>query len=110
MNVHSLTPAGSIVVSVLALVIGGVSFTGSVLAYLKLEGTLRKQWVVPMHNVLNVLMLIAMAGIGVLMVMNGLGGGLLLALLVDISVGYGVVFVFIMCGADMRLERSVVIC
>src|SRR5690625_7568246 len=80
-KVHSLTPAGSIVVSVLALVIGGVSFTGSVLACLKLEGTLRKQWVVPMHNVLNVLMLIAMAGSGVLMAINGLGGGLLVCLL-----------------------------
>src|SRR5699024_6697159 len=56
-KVTSVTPGGSIIVSVLALVIGAVSFTGSVLAYLKLEGTLRKQWVVPMHNIWNVLLL-----------------------------------------------------
>src|SRR5690625_7845064 len=59
-----------------------------------------------MHNVLNVLMLIAMAGIGVLMVMNGLGGGLLLALLVIISLFCGVVFVFPIGGADMPVVIS----
>src|SRR5690606_35197946 len=53
-KVTSATPAGSVAVSILALVIGGISFTGSILAYLKLEGTLRKQWVVPMHNGWNV--------------------------------------------------------
>lgn len=105
-KVTSVTPAGSIVVSVLALVIGGVSFTGSVLAYLKLEGTLRKQWVVPMHNVFNVLMLIAMVVICVLMVINGSGGGGLLALLVVISLFYGVFFVFPIGGADMPVVIS----
>src|SRR5699024_2672151 len=105
-KVTSVTPGGSIVVSVLALVIGAVSFTGSVLAYLKLEGTLRKQWVIPMHNIWNVLILLIMTVIGVLMTMNGEAGGILLFLLVVLALFYGVFFVFPIGGADMPVVIS----
>lgn len=105
-KVTSVTPGGSIIVSVLALVIGAVSFTGSILAYLKLEGTLRKQWVVPMHNLWNVLILVAMTVIGFLMFVNGEAGGLLLFLLVVLALFYGIFFVFPIGGADMPVVIS----
>lgn len=105
-KVTSVTPGGSIIVSVLALVIGAVSFTGSVLAYLKLEGTLRKQWVVPMHNFWNVLILIVITLIGFLMFVNGEAGGLLLFSLIVLALFYGIFFVFPIGGADMPVVIS----
>lgn len=105
-KVTSVTPGGSIIVSVLALVIGAVSFTGSILAYLKLEGTLRKQWVVPMHNFWNVLILIVITLIGFLMFVNGEAGGLLLFSLIVLALFYGIFFVFPIGGADMPVVIS----
>lgn len=100
-KVTSNTPGGSVVVSVLALVIGAISFTGSVLAYLKLEGTLRKQWVVPMHNGWNLILLLTMAAIGAMMVIQGTFNPLLLTVLVVLALFYGFFFVFPIGGADM---------
>ncbi len=100
-KVTPATAAGSVIVSILALIIGSITFTGSVLAYMKLEGSLRKQWVVPMHNVWNILILIGMVVLGGVIVSQGYSGwGLLLALLV-LALFYGIFFVFPIGGADM---------
>lgn len=106
MKVSSETPGGSIAVSILALIIGGISFTGSVLAYLKLEGTLRKQWVVPMHNVWNLLLIIAMVVIGAVMVTQGAVSIPLLLAMVVLALFYGIFFVFPIGGADMPVVIS----
>lgn len=100
-KVTSATPAGSVAVSILALVIGGISFTGSILAYLKLEGTLRKQWVVPMHNGWNVFLLLVMLVIGAIMVIQGAVSTPLLLILIVLALFYGLFFVFPIGGADM---------
>lgn len=100
-KVTSDTPAGSVAVSILALIIGGISFTGSILAYLKLEGTLRKQWVVPMHNGWNVILLLAMLVIGAIMVIQGAVSTPLLLILIVLALFYGLFFVFPIGGADM---------
>src|SRR5690606_18270020 len=73
-KVTPATAAGSVIVSILALIIGSITFTGSVLAYMKLEGSLRKQWVVPMHNVWNILILIGMVVLGGVIVSQGYSG------------------------------------
>lgn len=106
MNVTSVTPAGSVAISILALIIGAISFTGSILAYLKLEGTLRKQWVIPMHNFWNLVILIGMAVIGVIMVTQLSSGGVLLYVLIALALFYGVFFVFPIGGADMPVVIS----
>src|SRR5690606_35021694 len=100
-KVTSETPAGSVIVSILALIIGAITFTGSVLAYMKLEGTLRKQWVVPMHNVWNIAILLAMVVVGGIMVSQGSVSWEMLAILVVLALFYGVFFVFPIGGADM---------
>lgn len=100
-NITPATPVGSGIVSVLALIIGSATFTGSVLAYMKLEGTLRKQWVVPMHNVWNIVILIALAILSAMIISQGGGSWLLLFLLVLLALFYGVFFVFPIGGADM---------
>ena len=105
-KVTSATPGGSIAVSVLALIIGAISFTGSILAYLKLEGTLRKQWVIPMHNGWNIILLIAMVIIGAIMVSQGAVNITLLLGLIVIALFYGVFFVFPIGGADMPVVIS----
>ncbi|HLU93246.1 MAG TPA: NAD(P)(+) transhydrogenase (Re/Si-specific) subunit beta [Membranihabitans sp.] len=100
-KVTSETPAGSVIVSILALIIGAITFTGSVLAYMKLEGTLRKQWVVPMHNVWNIAILLAMVVVGGIMVSQGSVSWEMLAILLVLALFYGVFFVFPIGGADM---------
>ena len=100
-KVTSDTPAGSVAVSILALIIGGISFTGSILAYLKLEGTLRKQWVIPMHNGWNVILLLAMLVLGAIMVIQGAVSIPLLLILIVLALFYGLFFVFPIGGADM---------
>lgn len=100
-KVTSATPSGSVIVSILALIIGAITFTGSVLAYLKLEGTLRKQWVVPMHNVWNIVIVLAMIVIGGIMVSQGSVSWELQTLLLVLALFYGVFFVFPIGGADM---------
>src|SRR5699024_11370206 len=63
-------------------------------------------WVIPMHNIWNVLILLIMTVIGVLMTMNGEAGGILLFLLVVLALFYGVFFVFPIGGADMPVVIS----
>lgn len=105
-RVTSATPAGSVIVSILALIIGAISFTGSILAYLKLEGTLRKQWVVPGHNVWNILILVVMVVIGGMMVSQGTASAALLGAMVVLALFYGFFFVFPIGGADMPVVIS----
>ncbi|GAA5225435.1 NAD(P)(+) transhydrogenase (Re/Si-specific) subunit beta [Membranihabitans marinus] len=106
LNINAQTPFSSKFISVLALLIGAISFTGSILAYLKLEGKLRKQWVVPGHNALNLLLLVIMFGLGILIATGTNGIGWPLWVMLALSLFYGVFFVFPIGGADMPVVIS----
>lgn len=106
LNINAQSPFGAKLVSVLALLIGSISFTGSVLAYLKLDGKLRKQWVVPGHNALNLLLLLVMVGVGVYIASGTSGLGWPLWVILALSLFYGVFFVFPIGGADMPVVIS----
>lgn len=66
---HGDAASHSVVVQTLAVlgaVIGSVSFSGSVIAYAKLQGIMRKTWALPMHQLVNIGLLIAVIVTGYL--------------------------------------------
>ncbi len=54
------------VLAVLGALIGAVSFSGSAIAFAKLQGVMRKTWRLPMHQIVNIGLFIAVIGFGYL--------------------------------------------
>ena len=92
------------------LVIGSTSFSGSMIAYLKLNGNLNKDIRLPFYNILNTLLILGIIGLTVL-----LAGGYIpeeseftfwaWILLAGASL-YGIMFVLPIGGADMPVVIS----
>lgn len=90
------------------LVIGSVSFAGSMIAFLKLNGNLKKDIRLPYYNILNTLLIVVTLGLTVC-----LAGGHIHAnpemwvyILLTLSLLYGVLFVLPIGGADMPVVIS----
>jgi len=110
---HALEESSSILYMLTILcgvVIGSASFSGSMVAFLKLNGNLNKDIRLPFYNILNTLLIAAMAGLTVC-----LAGGhipehdtftLWTYILFGISLLYGILFVLPIGGADMPVVIS----
>ena len=90
------------------LVIGSTSFAGSMVAFLKLNGNLKKDIRLPMYNVLNTALIIAAVGLTIC-----LSGGhihssidMWVYILLGLSLAYGILFVLPIGGADMPVVIS----
>ena len=99
---------GGLVIVVLALLIGGVSFTGSMLAFAKLQGLVYDKHVTfNGHNILNMILLAATLGVGVWVAVGGQSAGLIAAIiLMALALVYGFSFVAPIGGADMPVVIS----
>ena len=95
---------GMIIVIVLGLIIGSVSFAGSMIAYGKLEGKIGDK-AFPAGQVLNIVLLLAIFGLGTFIVL-GNTEPLYIYILLGISLLYGVLFVMPIGGADMPVVIS----
>ncbi|MEM0991897.1 MAG: NAD(P)(+) transhydrogenase (Re/Si-specific) subunit beta [Bacteroidota bacterium] len=95
-----------LVVIALALLIGAIAFTGSLLAYLKLDGKVwDSQVTLPKHNIINIVLLFITLGLTIYLVATG--GSMLLALiLMAVALVYGFSFVAPIGGADMPVVIS----
>jgi len=88
-----------------AMVIGAVSFSGSVLAFLKLDGRVKdKHVMLPAHNIINLLLLALTIGSVVFAIMNP--GTLTIAIAAILALVYGFSFVAPIGGADMPVVIS----
>jgi NAD(P) transhydrogenase subunit beta len=96
---------GRILAILAGLIIGSVSFSGSVIAYLKLNGTMAKPVRLPSYNILNLVVMGAVVTMAALIVYNGWGMPAVLALFA-LSLLYGVMFVIPIGGADMPVVIS----
>jgi NAD(P) transhydrogenase subunit beta len=103
---HYLGETGSLLAIVLGTIIGSVSFSGSVVAFLKLNGTMRKPVRLPKYNILNLAVLLGVLAFGAYMVFGRPDGGMLLYLLFAAALLYGVLFVIPIGGADMPVVIS----
>lgn len=103
----SSEPVMTLVILV-ALVIGTVSFTGSMIAFGKLNGNIGDE-VLPLQQAFNIGLLIILAVLVVSSVTGGIAGlegGLLLYTILSLSALYGVLFVMPIGGADMPVVIS----
>ena len=103
---HNIGDSTAIMTIIAGLIIGSVSFSGSIIAFMKLNGTLRKAIRIPAYNVVNNLLLLALGAFGAYMVHSGSDSGTLLYVLFAASLLYGVLFVIPIGGADMPVVIS----
>jgi len=91
----------------LGLVIGTVSFTGSMIAFGKLNGNINDK-VIPMQQVVNIGLLVLILVMLVGMVTGFIGGDAIsmMYILLTISALYGILFVMPIGGADMPVVIS----
>ena len=89
-----------------ALFIGSISFTGSLVAYGKLQGFLRDSLVLPYPKVINLLLLISTLGIGGYFLAQPAMDFTWVIVLLVLSLVYGVTFVTPIGGGDMPVVIS----
>ncbi len=99
---------GEAVIVLLALLIGAVSFTGSLLAFAKLEGLVQDHKITfPRHNVFNLVLLAVTVVVGILLLVWGNGVGISWAIIfLLLALVYGFSFVAPIGGADMPVVIS----
>jgi len=100
--VSSIQP--TVLIIVLGLIIGSVSFAGSMIAWGKLNGKV-KDFSFTGQNVLNLILLAVALGAGVYLVFNP-GHEFLLYGILALTLVYGVMFVMPIGGADMPVVIS----
>lgn len=98
--------SGQIITTFFALFVGSISFTGSMVAYGKLEGFLRDSLVLPAPKVVNILLLLIILAVSVYtMLQPELNLTYVMAVLV-LSLIYGITFVTPIGGGDMPVVIS----
>ena len=88
------------------MIIGSVSFSGSMIAWAKLNGTLRNPIRLPKYNILNNVFLLAILVFGAYIVISGTDSQLYLYILFFAALLYGILFVIPIGGADMPVVIS----
>lgn len=91
---------------VAGIIIGSISFSGSMIAWAKLNGTLNKPLRLPNYNLLNNLIIIALFVFAGYIAWSGTGSQLFLYILFFAALAYGVLFVLPIGGADMPVVIS----
>ena len=103
-----MASVAQLLILLLTLLIGAVAFTGSMLAYAKLQGLVDDSKVtLPRHNVLNLVMLLFLSVLCVYVFMMGTQPGLAwITAILLIALLYGLSFVAPIGGADMPVVIS----
>ncbi len=86
--------------------IGSISFSGSLVAFAKLQGWARKPLRFPGQQLFNLALLAAAAGLGVWLVIQGEYTGALVLLFFVLALAYGVMMTLPIGGADMPVVIS----
>ncbi len=99
---------GGLVILMSTLLIGAIAFTGSFLAYAKLEDLIKDSAItLPKHHIFNMTLLVATIVLSAWLCIKGLEAGFGLALIIGlISLFYGLSFVAPIGGADMPVVIS----
>lgn len=97
---------GAMLCIVLGLLIGSVSFSGSIIAFMKLNGTLSKAIRLPSYNMLNNVFLIALFAMGGYIMFAPEVPGFAIYVLLVMSLAYGILFTIPIGGADMPVVIS----
>ena len=90
----------------LGAIIGAVSFSGSGIAFAKLQGLINKTLRLPMHMAINLVIFAAMLVIGGYMSFTGNIDPTLLAIFFALTIIFGIMFTLPIGGADMPVVIS----
>lgn len=96
---------GMMIVIILGLIIGSVSFAGSIIAYGKLEGKIGDR-ALPAGQILNLILLAGILGLGIYLGTMASPEPMFLYILLALSLLYGILFVMPIGGADMPVVIS----
>ena len=105
-------PAASVAALAIAgALIGAVSFSGSLVAFAKLQSLIKRSLLFPGQNILNGLVLLGAVATGVLIVLDqlgvaSLGGAVLVLVFFVLAIAYGVLMTLPIGGADMPVVIS----
>jgi len=91
---------------VAGIIIGSISFSGSMIAWAKLNGTLNKPLRLPKYNLLNNLIIISVVLFASYIAWSGSESQLFIYILFFAALGYGILFVVPIGGADMPVVIS----
>lgn len=103
---HNIGNTGALATIIAGLIIGSVSFSGSIIAFLKLNETMKKPIRLPSYNILNTAVMIALIAFGAYIVYAQPEHMLLPILLLVAALVYGILFVIPIGGADMPVVIS----
>jgi NAD(P) transhydrogenase subunit beta len=92
--------------AVLGALIGSVSFSGSLVAFAKLQGLIRKPMRFPLQHALNLLLIVLALGYGGLLVVSGDTSGINLLVFFALALGLGIMKTLPIGGADMPVVIS----
>jgi len=105
-NISDTLEISTSVTVVLSILIGAVTFTGSLIAFGKLQGIVTGKVVkYPLQNPINILLILLVVAAGVMVVMDPLNDTILLVIL-GISLLLGILLVLPIGGADMPVAIS----
>jgi len=88
------------------LIIGSVSFSGSVVAFLKLNGNLNSNPRLPFYNIINAVILVVTLGFGAYITFAGVKDMNFAIITLGLALFYGIMFVLPIGGADMPVVIS----
>lgn len=97
---------GTLILAVLGALIGAVSFTGSCVAFGKLQGLIKKAHRLPAQNTVNIALAVAAIVLGFMMVAFAPASGWLIVLFFIVALVLGVVVTMPIGGADMPVVIS----
>jgi len=93
-------------ITISAVVIGSITFSGSLVAWAKLDGIMKGLIRLPKYNLINNLVILGIIAFSTYVVYTGSDSQLFLYLLLAVSLFYGVLFVIPIGGADMPVVIS----
>jgi len=103
---HNLGNTGALLSIVAGLIIGSVSFSGSIIAFLKLNGTMNQPIRLPQYNSINTLLMAAVVAFGGWVVVASPDSQAILFALFGAAIVYGILFTVPIGGADMPVVIS----
>ncbi|RED50227.1 NAD(P)(+) transhydrogenase (Re/Si-specific) subunit beta [Seonamhaeicola aphaedonensis] len=102
----SATSASVVATILAAIIIGAITFSGSLMAFGKLNGSVKSVIKIPQYNIVNNLFIVGVVVLAVYMVAGGIDSSLLLYALLAGGLVYGILFVMPIGGADMPVVIS----
>ena len=106
-NITGEVNLGTLSIILLGLIIGSVSFAGSMIAWGKLNGNIKKDFAFSGQQFVNIAILLAILGLSVYLVMTfSPENSYLFYVIFGLSTLYGLLFVFPIGGADMPVVIS----